>query len=214
MRLPSSARSFLAAVVMAFIGAAAYAADAKAGTLTCVGLYSETDAGYVSYRVGTGAWTVVKLGDVVPAAAEIRVTVDRDWVEFIRTGVAAAVYEIDGSDKGAVVRKVADILKDKPRSVALPKGSAKSPDPKFKDRLVVTQYLGRQIYFDADGDSRDIKYGDVLEAKGTVNIIGINNTLTLMNASSAVTTVIGPLKFGVGKVLTNQNLYKFLNVQN
>jgi len=33
-----------------------------------------------------------------------------------------------------------------------------------------------------------------------------------MNASGAVTTVIGPLKFDVEKVLTNQKLYKFLNV--
>ncbi|HUX39500.1 MAG TPA: hypothetical protein VMV44_16495 [Rectinemataceae bacterium] len=215
MRQASSARLLLTAVAIAIIAAtAADAADAKAGTLTCVGLYSETDAGYVSFRVGSGAWTVVKPGDVIPAAAEIRVNVDRDWVEFVRTGVSGAVYEIDGSEKGAVLRKVSDILKDKPRPVALPKGSAKTPDPKFKDLLVVTQYLGRQIYFSADGDSRDIKYGDVLEAKGTVSIIGINNTLTLMNASSAVTTVIGPLKFSVGKVLANQNLYKFLNVQN
>ena len=33
-----------------------------------------------------------------------------------------------------------------------------------------------------------------------------------MNASGKVTTVIGPLKFEVEKVLKNEKLYKFLNV--
>jgi hypothetical protein len=33
-----------------------------------------------------------------------------------------------------------------------------------------------------------------------------------MNASGKVTTVIGPLKFDVEQVLTNQKLYKYLNV--
>jgi len=45
-----------------------------------------------------------------------------------------------------------------------------------------------------------------------VTIIGINNTITLMNASGKVTTVVGPLKFEVDKVLKNEKLYKFLNV--
>ena len=49
--------------------AGAYAADAKAGTLTCVGLYSETSDGSVSYKVGSGDWVVVKVGDVIPASA-------------------------------------------------------------------------------------------------------------------------------------------------
>ncbi|HUX41442.1 MAG TPA: hypothetical protein VMV83_09785 [Rectinemataceae bacterium] len=205
-------KGFLAAFAL-LVATAAYAADAKAGTLTCVGLYSETDAGSVSFRTGSGAWTVVKVGAIIPAAAEIRVNVERDWVEFIRTGAPGAVYEIDGKESGEIIKKVSDILKEKPRTVAFPQGSAKAPDAKFKDKLVVVQYLGRQILFTADGDSSDIKYGALLDAKGTVSIIGINNTLTLMNATGAVTTVIGPLKFAVEKVLTNQNLYKFLNVQ-
>ncbi len=212
MQLRPSAKGLLAALAL-FAMAGALAAEAKGGTLTCVGLYSETDAGYVSYRLPAKAWVVVKVGDVIPAAAEVRVNVDRDWVEFIRTGAPAAVYEIDGPESGETIKKVADILKEKPRAVVFPKGSAKAPDAKFKDKLVVVQYLGRQIYFNADGDSSDIRYGSTLDAKGTVSIIGINNTLKLMNANEAVTTIIGPLKFGVEKVLTNQSLYKFLNVQ-
>ncbi len=77
---------------------------------------------------------------------------------------------------------------------------------------MVTEYLGRQIYMTSDGSTRDIKYGDVLDISGKVTIIAINNTITLMNASGAVTTVIGPLKFDVEKVLKNEKLYKFLNV--
>ena len=57
-----------------------------------------------------------------------------------------------------------------------------------------------------------MKYGDVLATGGKVAIIAINNTLTLMNASGKVTTVVGPLKFEVAKVLKNEKLYKFLNV--
>jgi hypothetical protein len=34
-----------------------------------------------------------------------------------------------------------------------------------------------------------------------------------MNASSGVTTVIGPLNFTVEQVLKNESLYKYLNVQ-
>jgi hypothetical protein len=33
-----------------------------------------------------------------------------------------------------------------------------------------------------------------------------------MNAGGKVTTVIGPLKFDVEKVLKNEKLYKYLNV--
>jgi hypothetical protein len=204
-----------AGAVLFFLIAAAgiCAAQAKAGTLTCVGLYSETSDGYVSYRVGTGAWVAIKAADVIPANAEILISVDRDWVEFIATGNPNAVYEITGPDSGQIIKKVADILKAKPRAVSFPKGSASKPDPKFKDKLVVTQYLGRQIYLaNPDADQKDIKYGDLLDIKGKVTIIAINNTITLMNASGGVTTVIGPLKFDVEKVLTNQKLYKFLNV--
>jgi hypothetical protein len=201
---------FLFALVAA---AGVSAADTSANTLTVVGLYSETSDGSVSYRVGKAEWVVAKVGDKIPASAEIRVNVDRDWIEMIPSANPGGVYEIAGSDKGDVIAKVADILKGKPRAITFPKGTKDKPDPKFKDKLVVTQYLGRQVYRTADGDSKDIKYGDVLDITGRVAIIAINNTITLMNASGAVTTVIGPLKFNVEQVLTNAKLYKYLNEQ-
>jgi hypothetical protein len=77
---------------------------AQQRTLTCVGLYSETGAGYVSQRVGTAAWTPIKVGDVIAANAQVRVNVDRDWVEFIVTGAPTAVYELTGSTTGEVPR--------------------------------------------------------------------------------------------------------------
>jgi hypothetical protein len=206
--------SFLLGVFILFSAEALCAADAKAGTLTCVGLYSETSDGYVSYRIiGKADWTVVKVGAVIPANAEIRINVDRDWVELIPTGNPNTVYEIDGPQSGELIKKVADILKAKPRTVAFPKGTAANPDSKYKNKLVVTQYLGRQIFMTADGDSKDIKYGDVLDAQGKIKIIAINNTITLMNPSGGVTTVIGPLNFTVEQVLKNESLYKYLNVQ-
>ena len=206
-------RGVLVSAVLALLAAAgAYAQAAKPTTVTCVGLYSETDAGTVSYRVGKGEWVIIKVGDKIPANAEIRVNVERDWVEVKPSGNPNAVYEITGSEAGDVIKKVPDILKEKPRTVGFPKGTKEKPDPKFKDKLVVTQYLGRQIYLTSDGDSKDIKYGDVLDITGKVTIIAINNTITLMNSSAAVTTVIGPLKFEVEKVLKNEKLYKFLNV--
>ncbi len=184
---------------------------AQGKTLVCVGLYSETSAGSVSYRVGTGNWVVVKVGDKIPANAEIRVNVDRDWIEVTPSDNPNGVYEIDGLESGGeVVKKVADILKTKPRLVSFPKAGA--VDPKFKDKLVVKQYWGRQVYVNPDLDEKDIKYGDVLDSKGKVRIIAINNTITLMNASGKATTVIGPLNFEVSKVLNNEKLYKFLNV--
>ena len=199
--------TLLAAVVVS-------AADAKPGSIKCVGLYSETSDGYVSYRAGGKAdWIVIKVGDVVPADGEIKINVDRDWVEFTPANNPNVVYEIDGPESGELVKKVSDVLKGKSRTVTFPKGSAASPDPKFKDKLIVTQYLGRQIYLNAAGDRSDIKYGDVLDIKGKVRIIAINNTINLMNASGAVTTVIGPLNFTVEQVLTNKSLYKFLNVE-
>jgi hypothetical protein len=205
-------RGALLLFLISVAAAGAGAAQVKAGTLMCVGIYSETDAGTISYRIGTGAWVVIKIGDTIPANAEIRVNVDRDWIELSPANNLNAVYEIAGSESGDVIKKVADILKGKPRTVIFPKGSADKPDAKFKDKLVVTQYLGRQIYMTSDGDSKDIKYGDVLDITGKVTIIAINNTITLMNASGGVTTVIGPLKFDVEKVLTNKQLYKYLNV--
>jgi hypothetical protein len=202
------------AVLVLLIAAAGFgAAQAKAGTLKCVGLYSETSDGYISSRIGTGAWTPVKVGDTIPANAEIKVNVERDYAEFIAPANPNAVYEIDGPDSGELVKKVADILKTKPRVVSFPKGTAAAPDPKFKNKLVVTQYLGRQVYLaSADADDKDIRYGDVLDIKGKATIIAINNTINLMNGSGQVTTVIGPLKYDIEKVLTNQKLYKFLNV--
>ena len=184
----------------------------KAVSLKCVGLYSETDAGQISYRTGSGSWTVVKVGDTVPADAEIRITVDRDWIEFTPSDNPNAVFEFAGGDAVPVTKSVAEIAKGTPRLVKAPKPSGDTPDPAFKDQLVVTQYLGRQIYTDPNGDEKDVKYGDVLALKGKVAIIAINNTLTLMNAGGKVITVIGPLKFDVEKVLKNEKLYKFLNV--
>lgn len=201
------------AAFLLVVAAGLCGAQAKAGPVTVVGLYSETDAGYISYRVGTGgAWVVAKMGDKLPAAAEIRVNVDRDWIEVVPASNPNAVYEVTGSESGEVIKKVSDLFKGKAKTIAFPKGTKDKPDPKFKDKLVVTQYLGRQISMTADGDTKDIKYGDVLDRTGKVTIIAINNTITLMNASGAVTTVIGPLKFEVEKVLTNQKLYKYLNV--
>jgi hypothetical protein len=206
--------SLVIGALLLFSATALYSADAKPGTLTCVGLYSETSDGYISARVaGKGDWVAVKVGDVIPAAAEIKINVDRDWVEFIAAGKPTVVYEITGPDKGELVMKVADVLKAKSRTVAFPKGSAASPDPKFKDKLVVTKYLGRQVYRDANDNSKDIKYGDVLDIKGKVRIIAINNTINLMNASGGTTTVVGPLNFTVEQVLANKSLYKYLNVQ-
>jgi hypothetical protein len=188
------------------------AAPAPAGSLICVGLYSETDAGQVSYRVNKGSWVVVKVGDVIPAAAEIRVNVDRDWVELCAARSPGAVYEITGPDSGETIKTVAAILKEKPRRVSFPNGTKAKPDPKFADKLVVVQYLGRQVYMTADGDENDIKYGDVLDATGKVKIIAINNTIDLMDATGKVTRVIGPLTFDVDKVIKGDKLYKYLNV--
>ena len=200
-------------LIILIAAAATGAAQAKAGTLKCVGLYSETDAGYISSRVGTGQWTAIKVGDIIPAGGEIKVSVDRDWVELTPATNLNAVYEITGKTSGEVIKKVADILKGKARTVSFPNAAGGKADPKFKDKLVVTQYLGRQVYLASpDADDKDIKYGDILDIKGKVAIIAINNTIMLMNATGGVTTVIGPLKFDVEKVLTNQKLYKFLNV--
>ena len=175
-------------------------------------MYSETSDGSVSYRVGTGQWVVVKVGDVIPANAEIRVNVDQGLDRgHRRPPIPTPSTRSTDPTRERLIKKVADILKGKPKLVSFPKGTAAKPDPKYKDKLVVTQYLGRQIYRNADGDENDIKYGDVLDIKGKVRIIAINTTVTLMNASGGVTTVIGPLVFDVEKVLTNQQIYKYLN---
>ena len=209
-------RQFLrgaAVLLLLIVAAGSGAAQAKAGTLKVVGLYSETSDGSVSYRVGSGAWVVVKVGDTIPANAEILVNVDRDWIEVTPASNPNAVYEIHGPDSGQIIKKVTEILKGKPKLVSFPKPKGATPDPNFKDKLVVTQYLGRQVYLaNPDADDKDIKYGDVLDIKGKVRIIAINNTINLMNGGGKVTTVIGPLNFSVEQVLNNKQLYKFLNV--
>lgn len=205
-------RGMVVLALFTLAAAGVYAADAKPGTLVCVGLYSETSDGSVSSRVGTGQWIVVKVGDIIPANAEIRINVERDWIEVTPANNPNAVYEIDGPDSGELVKKVPDILKGKPKLVSFPKPKGATPDPKYKDKLVVMQYLGRQVYVTADGDENDLKYGDVLDLKGKVQIIAINNTINLVNAAGKITQVIGPLKFDVEQVLTNKKLYKYLNV--
>lgn len=73
-----------------------------------VGLYSETAAGTVSYRVGNNDWNVIKLGDKIPVDAEILITVERDWVELILIENPNAVYEIRGNES-SVVQKMSQI---------------------------------------------------------------------------------------------------------
>jgi len=205
-------RQFLrSGAILVILLVAAGMGFAQAGTLKCVGLYSETSEGQISYRVGSGAWVVVKIADTIPASAEIRVNVDRDWAEFTPSNNPNAVYLIHGPDSGELVKKVADILKGKPKLVAFPKPKGTTPDPKYANKLVVTQYLGRQIYITPDGDSRDVLYGDALDSQGKVRIIAINATINLMNAAGKETQVIGPLNFTVDQVLKNEKLYKFLN---
>lgn len=201
---------FLVLLIISVVGL--YSAESKVVTLTCVGLYSETDAGYISYRIGNGNWIVIQVGDKIPANAVIKISVDRDWIELIQSDNTNKVYEIIGSDRGEVNWKVADILKGKSRMVSFPKKSS-NIDPKFKDKLVVVQYLGRHRYkANADASSKDIKYGDILNINGNVNMIAINTTLSLMYPNGKVAQVIGPLKFDVKKMFTGENLYKYLNV--
>ena len=177
-----------------------------------VGLYSETDAGYVSYRVGSGSWTVVKIGQEIPYDAEITINVDRDWVEVCQINNMNEVYELTGSESGTVTMKVSEILKGKKRKVSFPKEGDK-PDKKFENKVVVKEYWGKQNYRSPEEGFRYIKYGDILDATGTVQIIAINNTLTLVFANGKETKVIGPLKFQVEKLLKGENLYKYLNVK-
>ena len=154
------------------------------------------------------------MGDIIPANAEIRVNVDRDWVEFAPATNPNAVYEITGKHSGEVIKKVADILKGKARDGQLSRRrpAARPIRNSRTSSWSRSTWADRCTWHSPDADDKDIKYGDVLDIKGKVTIIAINNTITLMNASGEVTTVIGPLKFDVEKVLTNQKLYKFLNV--
>ena len=178
--------------------------------LNVVGIYSETSAGHVSYRIGTGNWIIINVGDQIPANAEISVNVDRDWVELCPADNPNAVYEIDGNANGKIVTmKVADLLKGKPKMVSFPK--AGTNNPKFANKVVVKKYLGRQVYI-SKTDRQDIKYGDVLDGSGMVNIIAINNTLLVVMPNGKETKVVGPLKFKVDDLLKGKNLYKYLNV--
>ncbi len=178
-----------------------------------VGLYSETAAGTVSYRVGNNDWNVIKLGDKIPVDAEILITVERDWVELILIENPNAVYEIRGNESSVVQKNVADLLENEPtRIVEFPKANAEI-DSKFTNKLVVKEYLGRQHYTIGDSGRQVVKYGDVLEVGGTVNIIGINNTLLLVLPNEKEITVVGPIRFTVENILKGENLYKYLNVQ-
>jgi hypothetical protein len=212
--MSKSMRNLVAAAAVVLLAAVGSGpVSARARTVTCVGLYSETAAGNISYRVGSGNWIVVKVGDKIPENAELRVNVDRDWIEVTPSDNPDRVYEMHGPDSGQVVKRVSDLLREKPRLVRFPHGTASRPDPKYKDKLVVGEYLGRQVYVTPDGDENDIKYGDVLDGNGKVRIIAINNTLQLIQASGKLTTVVGPLNFDLEKVLKNQELYKYLNAQ-
>ena len=200
------------AALFLLVATTGWAADKKADTLTCVGLFSETSDGSISYQVAKKAWVVIKVGDVIPADATVRINIEQDWIELTPTSNPNVVYDLQGSGKGDVTKTVPEILKSKSRAVAFPKKSA-ATDPAFKDKLVVTQLVGRQVYSaNPNADDKDIQYGDVLDIKGKVRIIGINNTLTLMFPNGATTTVIGPLTFEVKKVFDGSNLYKYLNV--
>lgn len=50
----------------------------------------------------------------------------------------------------------------------------------------------------------DIKYGMALDRSGKVRIIATNNTINLMNASAAITKVVGPLNFTLDDVLSDK----------
>ncbi|HUX13160.1 MAG TPA: hypothetical protein VMW87_09025 [Spirochaetia bacterium] len=197
-------------VVLLFVAGSCFA-QAGANTLTCVGLYSETAAGQVSYRVGSGSWVVIGVGDVVPANAEIGINVAQDWIELTPSNNPNAVFRISGSDSGNVVQKVADVLKGQPRTVSFPQAANGQSDPKFLNKMVVVKYNSRHVYRQPGQRGKDIQYGDALDASGTVSIIAINTTITLMKADGKTLTVVGPLTFSVKKAIAGEQLYKYLN---
>ncbi len=182
-----------------------------AAALKVVGLYSETDAGHVEIQKG-GKWKAVSVGDKIPLTAVIRITVDRDWVELSPDDNPNAVYEIDGSSSGTVIKKISDLSKQKAKVISFPKKGGKEAKM-YSGTVVVMQYLGRQFYRVND-DSRwvELKYGDKLDKGGTVNIIGINNTLSVAYPNGEISNIIGPIRFKVEKLFSGQNLYKYLNV--
>jgi len=189
------------------------AVPVKGQAILCVSLSSQTSAGAISARSARTDWVAVRVGDTIPADAELRVAADRDWAEFTPSTDPNTVFWLEGSETGQVVKKVADVLKSKFRVVKFPK-VGKGADPEFKDKLVVKHLVGRQVYrANADTPDKDIRYGDVLELKGRVRIIGIHSTLTLVFPNGVTTTVVGPLSFDVQKVFSGSNLYKYLNVK-
>jgi hypothetical protein len=73
--------------------------------------------------------------------------------------------------------------------------------------------MGRQVFQPKKGwEWEDLKYGTVLNASASVNIIGINNTLIMVLPDGKESKVIGPLKFSVDNLLKGKNLYKYMNV--
>ena len=74
--------SLVLGILMSIIIVGSSFAQVNADALKCVGIYSETAAGQIGYKVGTGDWVVIKVGDVIPADAQIRVTVAQDWIEL------------------------------------------------------------------------------------------------------------------------------------
>jgi hypothetical protein len=203
--------SLVLGIQMLIIIAGSSFTQANADALKCVGIYSETAAGQIGYRVGTGDWVVIQVGDVIPADAQIRVIVAQDWIELTPSDNPNTVYKISGSSEGDIIRKVSDIKNSSPRIVSFPQPSGTTPDPKFANKLVVTQYNSRHVYRQPGQPGKDIQYGDVLEVNGTVSIIAINTTITLMKADGTQIKVIGPLIFSVQKALAGEKLYKFLN---
>ncbi len=119
-------RGILVVVAVTLLAAVGAYAQAKPATVTCVGLYSETDAGTISYRVGQGAWVVVKVGDKIPANAEIRVNVDRDWVELSPAGNPNAVYEIAGQRVGRGAQEGGRPAEGKAEAGRLSEGDART----------------------------------------------------------------------------------------
>ena len=102
MRKPLTVLTTLLLLILMLPQAVA-AADAKVVSLTCVGLMSETGDGNISWRSGKADWTVVKLGDVIPLAAELKISVDRDWIELTPTNDPSKVYDLEGTEKEQAV---------------------------------------------------------------------------------------------------------------
>lgn len=204
---------FLALIFATDLFSAEQKQKTKKSGLIVVGLYSETEEGaHVSYRVGSGEWIIAKVDDVIPANGEIKVSVAWDWVEVVPTDNPNVVYEITGSDEGDVIKKVSNLLKEKGKRVSFPK-AGKGKNPNFKNKLVVKKYLGRHFYINPQGSQVEIKYGDILDIKGKINMIAINTTLDLMFPDGRkVVQIVGPIKFELEKLYKGEKIYKYLNI--